>query len=350
MFAIATEPFGETQDGQAVSLFTCSVPSGMVMKLTNYGATITSVQVPDAKGALTEVTLGFDSLAGYQGHTAYFGCAVGRFANRIAMGKFVLDGTEVQLATNHGVHHLHGGDRGFNRVVWSAEPIKTEELVGARFRYLSPDGEENYPGNMTVTAEYTLSGKQELTIRYTAETDRPTVLNLTNHAYWNLAGAGSGTSLDHELMIHSEQVLAVGEDVIPTGELADVAGTALDFRNPYRIGERLSQVPHDEGLPAGYDHCYVLRVDAMRLPLAARVRDPQSGRVMEVYTTQPGVQLYTSNYLSGHEENGGYPQHAAFCLETQHFPDSPNHVLFPTTVLRPGETFDETTVYNFSSE
>ena len=348
-FHIATESFGETPDGEAVSLFTCTTPSGMVVKLTNYGATITSVLVPDTKGDLANVTLGFDSLDGYLRHKSYFGCTVGRFANRIAFGKFTLDDTEHQLAKNLDPHHLHGGVRGLDRVVWTAETMETDNAVGVRFTYRSPDGDEQYPGNLDVTAEYSLSDDQELKVRYAAKTDKPTVINLTNHAYWNLAGSGNGTILDHELTVYADQYLAVGPDIIPTGELADVSGSALDFREPRQIGERIAQNTFGEGIPVGYDNCYALRNQGLELPLAARVRDPKSKRVMEVFTSQPGIQLYTSNHLNGDEVNGGHPQYAAFCLETQHFPDSPNHPEFPSTVLRPDESFEETTVYKFGS-
>ena len=347
---VVQKPFGVTPDGQKVSLYTVSNGRGLSLQLTDYGATIVSLEAPDREGRSANINLGFDTLEGYLNHTAYFGCTVGRYANRIAKGKFELDGKEYTLATNNGPNHLHGGKEGFNRKVWKAEPVEEGRQAGVRFRYRSPDGEEGYPGTLDVTVEYLLTTDNELRMEYTAETDAPTVLNLTNHAYWNLAGAGSGTILDHELMLTADKYLEVDDTLIPTGKLADALDTAMDFTRTQTIGSRIAELKKDEEGPRGYDHNYILPAVDDKLILAARVREPKSGRVMEVRTTQPGVQLYTGNFLDGGQENGGHPQHGAFCLETQHYPDSPNQPDFPSTVLRPGEKFHELTVHRFLVE
>jgi aldose 1-epimerase len=339
--------FGKTESGQEAQLFTCTNKNGLVLKLTDYGATVVAVETPDREGKLANINLGFDSVKGFEGQHPYFGSTVGRFANRIAGGKFTLDGKEYTLAKNNGPNHLHGGIKGFNRVMWKAEPVETEEEVGVRFTYLSPDGEEGYPGAMTVTALYTLNNKDELKMEFTATTDKPTVVNLTNHNYWNLQGAYTGSILDHVLMIAAEKFLPTDATLIPTGALASVLGTPLDFTEPKPIGREIDTIKSD---PIGYDHCFVLRSQDGDLALAARAKDPDTGRVMEVYTTQPGIQLYTGNFLAGNAGEGGAKQHEAFCLETQHFPDSPNQEKFPTTTLRPGETFKETTVHKFYAE
>jgi aldose 1-epimerase len=342
--------FGKTSDGTAASLYTCTNDHGVIVKLTDYGATVVSVETPDRAGKPANINLGFDSVAGYEGHGAYFGCVVGRYGNRIAQGKFTLDGKTYTLATNNGENHLHGGAKGFNRYVWKSEPIEREGEVGVKFSRTSPDGEEGYPGNLQVTVEYTLNNDNELKIDYTATTDKPTVVNLTNHCYWNLAGAGSGTVLDHVLLLAADRYLAVDKGLIPTGELASVKGTPLDFTRPHAIGERIAELKEDPEGPKGYDHCFVLRQGGEGLKLAARMKDPASGRMLEIRTTEPGVQLYTGNFLDGGAANGGHPQHGAFCLETQQFPDSPNKPDFPSTVLRPGETYRTTTVHRFSTE
>jgi aldose 1-epimerase len=305
------------------------------------------VETPDRSGKLANVNLGFDNVRGFEGQHPYFGATVGRFANRIAKGKFTLDGKEYTLAANNGPNHLHGGIKGFNRVMWKAEEVKNDKEVGVRFSYLSRDGEEGYPGNLTVTALYTLTADDELKIEFTAKTDKPTVLNLTNHNYWNLNGAFSGSILDHVLMLTAHQYVPVDEDLIPTGELAGVEGTPLDFRKPKPIGQDIQKIKSD---PVGYDHCFVLNNQDGDLALAARVKDPDSGRVMEVYTTQPGIQLYTGNFLSGGEGEGGARQHEAFCLETQHYPDAPNQKNFHSAALRPGQTYKQTTVHKFFVE
>lgn len=350
------EPFGTMPDGQKVTLFTCTNAHGLVMKVTDYGARLVALEVPDKKKKLANVTLGFDSLEGYLKHTAFFGCTTGRYANRIAEGKFTLEGKEYKLATNNGPNHLHGGLKGFDKKVWQGVPVTPISLKpnepnsqGVEFTYRSIDGEEGYPGNLDVTVTYLLTDSNELQIKYKAESDKATVINLTNHAYWNLAGAGAPDMLDHELTLMADKFLPVDEGAIPLGPPAEVKGTVMDFTTPHTIGERIAQVKNEDA-PTGYDHCYVLRSANGSLALAARVKHPTSGRVMEVLTTEPAIQLYTSLYLNGNEANGGHKQYAAFCLETQHYPDSPNRPEYPTTVLKPGETYQQTTVYKFTVE
>jgi aldose 1-epimerase len=345
--SIAKTSFGKTEDGQEIDLYTCTNANGLVVKLTNYGAIVVSVETPDRDGKLANITLGFDKLDGYLQRHPYFGATVGRYCNRIAKGKFTLDGQEYTLATNNGENHLHGGVAGFDKQVWKAEEVKSDESVGIRFTRRSVDGEEGYPGNLDAAVTYTLTNANELRMEFSATTDKATPCNLTNHNYWNLAGAGSGTNENHELQLESDKYLPVDDGLIPTGELADVKGTPLDFSSPHKIGERLKQIEAD---PVGYDHCFVLRSQDGSLALAARVKDASSGRVMEILTTQPGIQLYSGNFLDGSEGAGGFNQYGAFCLETQHYPDSPNQPTFPTTILKPGETYKQTTVHKFSVE
>jgi len=344
---ITKRPFGKTEDGTEVDQYVLTNGKGLTVKVITYGAMITAVEVPDRDGKVENVTLFRDSLEDYVAGHPYFGCAVGRYANRIAKGKFTLDGTEYTLATNNGPNHLHGGEKGFDKHVWKAKPIEEEGSVGVKFRLVSPDGDEGYPGTLTATVTYTVTADDELTMSYTAKTDKPTVVNLTNHAYWNLAGAGSGDVLRHKLMLNADRYLPVDETLIPLGPLAPVKDTPMDFTTPETIGARIEQV---EG---GYDHCYVLNKEeseGKRPTLAARVTEPTSGRVMEIFTTQPAIQLYTGNFLDGTITSGGvvYQKHYAFCLETQHYPDSPNRPEYPTTVLRPGETYKHTTIHKFS--
>ena len=335
--------FGLTDDGQAVGLFTITNRNGLVLEVISYGATLKSMAVPDRQGTPGVVTLGFPDLSGYLQRHPYFGSTVGRFANRIAGGRFTVDGVAYRLAANNGPNHLHGGRVGLDRVVWEADPHQADGTSGVTFRYLSPAGEEGYPGELAVEADYELNDDDELTMSYRATTDAPTPVNLTNHAYWNLAGGG--TILDHEIEIEADHFLPVDEDQIPTGVVAPVAGTAMDFTTAKPVGRDLDDVPGDR---VGYDHCFVLR-HRSRLARAALVRDPSTGRSMEVSTTQPGLQFYTGNNLTGFEPSGGHPQHAGLCLETQHFPDSPNQPQFPTTVLAPGEVYAHTTVHRFSA-
>jgi len=339
--------FGTLEDGREVTLFTFSNAKGLTVKMIDYGAIVVAVETPGRQGERANINLGFDSLEGYLQRHPYFGATVGRYANRIAGGKFTLDGEQYTLATNDGANHLHGGKEGLDRRLWNAEPVKTADSVGVNFTYESPDGEEGYPGNLRVVASYVINNDNELKITLTATTDKATPVNLTNHCYWNLAGAGSGTILDHELMINADKYLAVDEALIPTGELVNVAGTPLDFRQPTPIGARIEQL---DTKPQGYDHCFVLKDSEDEMRFAAQVRDPKSGRIMDIYTTQPALQFYSGNFLDGEPANGSYPQYAALCLETQHFPDSPNHENFPTTILRPGETYRHVTTHKFSVE
>ncbi|MCC7085033.1 MAG: galactose mutarotase [Pirellulales bacterium] len=347
-FTIDKLPWGKMPDGREVLLFTITGPGGERVRLTNYGAYIVSVEMPDRSGKLDNITLGFDNLDAYLKHTAHFGGAIGRFGNRIAKGKFTLDGKEFSLPINNGPNHLHGGPKGFDHQLWMAEEVEQPNAAGVKFTYVSKDGEEGYPGTMTATATYWLTKENELRVDYTATTDKNTVVNLTNHAYWNLAGAGKGDILKHELMLASDQYLAVDENLIPTGAMVDVKESALDFSASKPIGAGVDEMKRQGA--RGIDYCYVLRNQSGGLALAARVKDPSSGRVLEILTDQPGVQLYTGNFLDGSPINGGFQQHAAFCLETQHYPDSPNHPEFPSTVLKPGDTFTSTTVHKFSAE
>ncbi len=344
---IEKKPFGQTKEGVQVDLYTCTNAQGSVLKMTNFGATTVALEVPDRSGDRTNVSLGFESLEGYLGDHPYFGATVGRYCNRIALGRFTLDGQQYTLATNNDANHLHGGDVGFNKVVWNAKPLMTDSGVGMEFTYQSPDGEEGYPGNLSVTAVYLLTNDDQLVVEFTATTDKATPVNLTNHNYWNLAGAGAGTIRDHVLEIAADRYLPVDEGLIPTGELAGVTETPLDFTQPEKIGARLDQIQAD---PVGYDHCYVLCGEIGQMKLAARVKEPRSGRVMEIHTTQPGLQFYSGNFLDGSAANGGYQQYEGFCLETQHFPDSPNQPDFPNTILRPGETYHHKTIHRFTAE
>ncbi len=341
---IHTEIIGEMPDGTEVEQYTLTNASGVRVTVMTYGATITGVVLPDRDGNFENVTLYLDAFNDYLAGHPYFGSLVGRYANRIAKGRFVLDGTEYTLATNNGPNHLHGGPTGFGKRLWQAESVESEDAVGITLTYISADGEEGYPGILTAAVVYKLTNDNELIMDYTATTDKPTVVNLTNHAYWNLAGAGSGTVLDQLLMIHADRFLPVDDTLIPLGAPEGVEGTPMDFRQPKPAGARIEQV---EG---GYDHCYVLNQPSPgELVLAARLVDPGSGRAMEVYTTQPGVQLYTGNFLDGSLSGDGkaYGRYAALCLETQHFPDSPNRPEYPSTVLRPGETYHQTTIHKF---
>lgn len=346
--SIEKSSFGRTKTGQAVTLFTLKNAHGLVVKLIDYGATVVAVETPDKNGKLENITLSFPTLEGYTQRHPYFGSTVGRYGNRIAKGKFTIDGQEYTLATNNGPNHLHGGKVGFDAVMWKAEEVKTDDSVGVKFSYLSKDGEEGYPGNLQVTVTYSLTAADELRIDYTATTDKATHVNLTNHNYWNLGGASSGSILKHELMIAADKYLPIDATAIPTGSPAEVKGTALDFTKSTPIGERIDELKKPPHETKGYDHCYVLRGQEGKLTLAARVKDPASGRVMEISTTEPGIQLYCGNFLDGSESNGGFKQHEAFCLETQHYPDSPNQSQFPSTLLKPGQTYKSTTVHQFS--
>lgn len=342
--------FGITRDGRSVSLYTLRNSAGMETCLTDYGGIVTRLTAPDRGGHFADVVLGYDSLADYLGGSHYFGAIVGRYANRIAGGRFILDGVEHALVTNDGDNHLHGGLRGFDKVVWEAEPYESDEEAGVRLRYVSPDGEEGYPGRLTTTVTYALTETNELRVEYSAETDAPTVLNLSHHGYFNLAGHASGSILGHELVLNAGRFTPVDARLIPTGEIGDVAGTSLDFREPAAIGARIEEDDEQIRRGRGYDHNFVLDDHDGSLRLAARVHEPDGGRVMEVRTTEPGVQFYSGNFLDGSDvgkDGGVYEQRSGFCLETQHFPDSPNQPHFPSTVLRPGEQYQTRTVYRF---
>jgi aldose 1-epimerase len=339
--SIESRSFGSVE-GNDITLYELRNASGNCVKLTNYGAIIVSVEVPDRDGKVANVNLGYKELDGYKERHPYFGSTVGRFCNRIAGGKFELDGKSYSLAINNGPNHLHGGTIGFDKLVWSAEAFESGDKSGVRFSVVSPDGQEGYPGELTIRAEYTWNDRNELTYEFEATTDAPTVLNLTNHAYWNLAGEDAGNVLDQEVKLNCDRYLVVDGDLIPTGELAKVEGTSLDFSEFRRLGERIDDYPDTKG----YDHCYVVNGEAGKeVRTCGIARDPGSGRVMEVLTTQPGMQLYTGNHLGG-----GYEPYSGFCLETQHYPDSPNKPDFPSTRLDPGKTFRETTTHRFSTE
>jgi aldose 1-epimerase len=344
---LKTIPFGATKDGRKIQLFECANANGYKLSLLDYGAHLAKFEAPDRDGQIANVAIGFDSIDGYLHRHPYFGSTVGRFCNRIAKGKFSVDGVEYSLALNDGPNTLHGGNVGFDQHVWESEVIESAKESGVVFRRRSLDREEGFPGNVDVVAKYTLNDKNEITIHFTATSDKTTPINLTNHTYWNLAGAGSGPILEHALRIEADKYLAVDDNLIPTGELASVSGTPLDFTTFQTIGSRIQQI---EGDPVGYDHCYALRSQDGSLALAAIAHDPRSGRRMEVLTTQPGIQFYSSNFLDGSAASGGFKQYAALCLETQHYPDSPNQPKFPSSLLKPGETFQQTTVHRFSVE
>ena len=341
---IEIKAFGATSDGVAVELYRCTNRNGLALELTNFGAIVVAVETPDRDGKLANVNLGFENLDGYLQRHPYFGATVGRYGNRIAFGRFSLEGETFQLATNDPPHHLHGGERGFDRAVWTAETLDDE--TGVRFRHTSADGDEGFPGELEVAATYRLDDDNQLHIEFEATTNKPTHVNLTNHCYWNLAGAGSGLVLDHRLQVNGDRYIAVNEGLIRTGEMPSVADTPMDFRAIKSIGQDLQKIEAD---PIGYDHCYVLNGDAddAGLRLAAIAEDPRSGRTMAVRTNQPGVQLYTGNFLNGEPDCGGFRQHSAFCLEAQHYPDTPNQPSFPTTVLRPDETYRHVTLHEF---
>jgi aldose 1-epimerase len=346
-------PFGTTEDGQSVQLFSLTNSQLMRVSITNYGGIVTSILVPDRDGAFGDVVLGYDRLDDYLEASPYFGAIVGRYGNRIANGRFTLDDVEYSLAVNNGANHLHGGIRGLDKVVWDAEPYAGQDEVGVRLSYKSVDGEEGYPGNLTVTVTYALTNENELRIDYLMETDQATVANVTHHGYFNLAGHASGDILGHQVVLNADRFTPVDEGLIPTGELRPVADTPMDFRTPFVIGERIEEDYEQILFGAGYDHNWVLNGEAGALRIAARVSEPTSGRVMEVLTTEPGVQFYTGNFLDGSNEGKGgapYALRSGFCLETQHFPDSPNHPEFPSTVLRPGESRRSTTVYRFFTQ
>jgi aldose 1-epimerase len=348
--SITKAPFGKLPDGTEVDLYTLTNAKGMTAKIITYGGIITELHAPDRDGKSENVCLGFDNLKDYLAGHPFFGALVGRVANRIAGAKFTLDGREYKLAANNGPNTLHGGKKGFDKVVWKAEPRETADGVALKLTYLSRDGEEGFPGNLNTTVEYTLTNDNELKVAYTATTDKATPVNLTQHAYFNLATPKSGNILGHELTINAESYTPTDKALIPTGEVKSVKGTPLDFTTPTTIGARIDQLKTD---PLGYDHNYVLKRQGKGLVQAARAREPKTGRVMEVLTTEPAIQLYTGNFLDGKQQGPGgvvYRQHQAFCLEAQHYPDAVHHAGFPSIILQPGKTYTQLTVYKFSAK
>jgi aldose 1-epimerase len=342
--------FGKTRDGTPVDLYVLRNAKGTTAKIMTYGAILTELRVADRDGKFDDVVLGFDNLKDYLAGHPCFGATVGRVTNRIAKGKFTLDGKEYTLAINSRPNSIHGGLKGFDKVVWNAEGLHKPEGVAVQFNYRSPDGEEGYPGDLNATVTYTLTNDNELKITYAATTDKPTPVNLTNHTYFNLGGAKDGDILGHELMLAADQYTPADKTLIPTGEIKPVRGTPLDFTRPTPIGARIDEL---KPVPGGYDHNYVLRGGGKSLALAARAYEPKTGRAMEMFTTEPGVQLYTANFMDSKrkaKEGAVYGKHHAFCLEAQHFPDSVNHANFPSIILRPGESYTQTTVYKFSTK
>ena len=349
---VTRERFGTTDCGEAVSVFTLKNAHGMALRVTDYGGIILTLLVPDKNGRLDDVVLGYDSLTGYLRSSPYFGALIGRYGNRIAHGRFTLDGKTYTLATNNGPNHLHGGLRGFDKVVWDVAPFEHPDSVGLVLRYTSPNDEEGYPGTLRTTVTYTLTSANELVFDYSATTDRATPVNLTQHSYFNLAGDGKGDILGHVVTLNADRFTPVDSTLIPTGELKSVAGTPFDFRKPTPIGARIDQDDVQLRYGPGYDHNFVLNKagDAHDPTFAARVYEPASGRVMEIYTTEPGLQFYSGNFLDGtlHGKGGVvYRRRYGFAMETQHYPDSPNKPTFPSTTLRPGESYHSRTIYKF---
>ena len=351
---IRKESFGKAASGEQIDLYTLSNEKGLEVAITNFGATVVVLKVPDRTGKAADVVLGFDALEGYENGTAYFGATVGRYGNRIGGGKFSIDGRTFTLPKNNGDNTLHGGIVGFDKKVWKAREIASKGGESLEFSYLSADGEEGFPGNLSVKVVFALpADRNELKIDYTATTDKDTVLNLTNHSYFNLAGEGKGDILDHVLTLHAKQFTPVDKTLIPTGELRDVAGTPMDFTRATAIGKRINENNEQLVFGKGYDHNWVIASEGRKgLTLAAEAYDPKSGRRLEVLTTEPGVQFYSGNFLDGSKgkANKAYGQRAAFCLETQHFPDSPNHPNFPSTLLKPHSVFRSQTVFRFSTK
>ena len=341
---IDREKFGQTNEGVSVDLFTLTNDNGLTVKITNYGGIVTSMFVPDKMGNYEDVVLGFDNLQNYLDGHPYFGSLIGRYANRIAKGMFELKGVLYYLAANNGENHLHGGNRGFDKVVWDSEPFVEENEVGLNLSYLSKDMEEGYPGNLNVKVTYRLTNENQLIIDYFAETDKACPVNLTHHSYFNLT-AGKENILNHKVMINANSYVGIDNNLIPTGQIRDLIGTEMDFTLPKIIGSRIDMVD------GGYDHCYIINKNPDDMSLIARVHEETSGRIMEVYSTEPGVQFYSGNFLDGSikGKNGiVYDKHFGFCLETQHFPDSPNQKDFPSTILYPGESYTYSTIYEFS--
>ncbi|MEL7120807.1 MAG: aldose epimerase family protein [Bacteroidota bacterium] len=350
--SITVEPFGTTFDGPA-NLYTLENRNGMMIKVTNYGGIITELHVPDKNGKLADITLGFDSLALYQEEHPYFGSLIGRYGNRIAKGKFSIDGEKYTIPTNNGPNTLHGGDMGFNRRLWKATTIETNDNVGIILTRRSTDMEEGYPGNLDVKVTYLLNNNNEWKIEYEATTDKKTPVNLTQHAYFNLNGAGDGDILSHELMIKASRYTPVDETLIPTGELATVEGTPFDFRSPTPIGARVNEENQQLEYGLGYDHNWVIDRTTDEMEVVASLYEPNSGRLMEIITIEPGLQFYCGNFLDGSnigKKGKAYQYRTGLCLETQHFPDSPNQEVFPSTILEPGQVYKTKTIYRFSTK
>jgi len=345
---VKRQSFGKA-DGQDVDLYTLTNAHGLEAKITNYGGIVVALKVPDRQGKLGDIVLGYDRLEDYLKSTSYFGALIGRYGNRIAKGRFTLNGMGYKLATNNGENHLHGGVKGFDKVVWNAVSLLTKDGPALILTYLSRDGEEGYPGNLSVRVTYTLTNNDELKIEYLATTDKDTVVNLTHHSYFNLAGEGTGEILNHELTINAERYTPIDAGLIPTGELANVKGTPFDFTRATRIGERINQDNEQLKRGLGYDHNFVLDGKMGQMRQVARVYEPTSGRILEVWTIEPGLQFYSGNFLNGAKGKGGKPynQRSGFCLETQHFPDSPNEPAWPSTVLKKGHRYQTTTIYKF---
>jgi aldose 1-epimerase len=348
---VQQQDFG-TRDGRPIILYTLTNAHGVEVRAMNYGGIILSLRVPDRKGQLADIVLGHDKAEGYMPNPPFLGAIVGRYANRIANGTFTLDGKTYTLPKNDGPNTLHGGiTRTFDKVLWDGEPLKGKN--GVAFTYLSKDGEEGFPGNLKVTVTYTLTDSNEVVIDYTATTDKATPINVSQHSYFNLKGEGNGDILDHEIMINADKFTPVDKNLIPTGELRPVKGTPFDFTSSTKIGARIEDPYEQMVLGHGYDHNFVINRKGAGMILAARVYEPTTGRVLEVTTTQPGVQFYTGNFLDGTvtgKEGHVYKHRYGFCLETQHFPDSPNHPDFPSTILKPGEKFHQTTAFKFSAK
>jgi len=352
-FSIGKQPFGTTSDGKLVDVYTLRNPHGITVKVLTYGAILYSVETPDKHGHFTNITANCASLSDYERKSPCFGALIGRYANRIAGGRFTLDGHEYSLPLNGGPNHIHGGPKGFDKQVWHAEPVQVQDLVGLKLTYTSKDGENGYPGTLKCTVLYELNNRNEWKMTYTATTDKPTPVNLSNHAYWNLAGVYSGTVLDQVLTVNADEYLRADATLIPTGEIVTVEDTPLDFRAPHRIGQRIDQI-REEQFGGGYDHCLVVNHKSPGdLALAAKLEDPKSGRTMEVFTTEPGVQIFSANFGPGAitgPNDYHYPRHLGLCLECQHYPDSPNKPNFPSTILRPGQIYHATTIHKFGVE